>query len=438
MTIPSGAEALDSSSPTVKVPLNKCVDWQGFTYTAQGWHYLCETIKEYKKKPKIQYRNSILYKYYSLYQPKSMFECLMCEDAYDPLNGDGPWVPLPWGMGHRRVLEEGNQHYGPNTNTFIRKEFKRLIYVYEKMKVEGYQPTQYHDGFIKGYFLKKGKDYRFLITGGQHRIAALSLLGYDSILARIPPRRKRIINLDDMMEWEQVVNGNYPPEVASHVFLMYFEANGREKAFLYGLANMNESNYFLRGNRFVYQDIWVKGKLVKKGLRECVNRYEKIKEKMMEWDDPFTVLDLGANNGYFSFRIAEDFKVPVTMIEEKKEARKIYDMNENPYVTLMNRRVDIEELKELCKEKKFDVVLALSVLHHFDNYEEVIDVLFAHSEHLFIESSAQEEAKGGYRNYTVKGINDLLMGKHPEILAYTDNIRGLGKRPLMYFNNQKG
>lgn len=437
MTIPSGMEALDSSSPTVEVALDKCVDWQGFTYTSKGWHYLCETIKEYRKKPKIMYRHSILYKYYSLYQPKSMFECLMCEDAYDPVNGDGPWVPLPWGMGHRRVLEEGNQHYGPNSKTFIRKEFKRLIHVYEKLKAEGYQPTQNHDGFVKGYFLKKGNDYRFLITGGQHRIAAMATLGYESILARIPPRRKRVIDLEDREEWDQVVNGTYSPELASHVFHMYFESNGREKAFLYGLIDINERKYFLKGNRFVYQDIWVKGKLVKKGQRECTNRYEKIKEKMKEWDDTFTVLDLGANNGYFSYRIAEDFNVPVTMIEEKKEARKIYDMNENPYVTLVNSRVDVKELKKLCKEKKFDVVLALSVLHHFDNYEEVIDVLFAHSKHLFIEYSAKEEAVGGFRNHTVEGINNLLQTKSPETLTYTGNIRGLGKRPLMYFNNQK-
>ncbi|CDQ20641.1 methyltransferase domain-containing protein [Halobacillus karajensis] len=438
MTIPTGVEALDSTSPTVMVPLDKCVDWQGFTYTAKGWHYLCETIKEYRKKPKITYRHSILYQYYSLYQPKSMFECLMCEDAYDPVNSDGPWVPLPWGMGHRRVPEEGNQHYGPNTKTFIRKEFKRLVHIYEKLKEEGYQPTHHHDGFIKGHFLKKGRDYRFLITGGQHRIAALAMLGYESILARIPPRRKRVIDLEDMMGWDQVVNGNYPPEVATHVFHMYFDLNGREKASLYGLADMDEKKYFLRGNRFVYQDIWVKGKLVKKGQRECANRYEKVKEKMKEWDDRFTVLDLGANNGYFSYRIAEDFQVPVTMIEAKKEARKIYDRNENPHVTLINRRVDVKELKELCEKQKFGVVLALSVLHHFDNYEEVIDVLFAHSKHLFIESSALEEAEGGCRDHTVEGIHKLLQAKKPETLTYTDNIRGLGKRPLMYFNNQIG
>ncbi|MEC3885211.1 class I SAM-dependent methyltransferase [Halobacillus sp. HZG1] len=437
MTIPYGKDALISSSPTVQVPLNKCVDWQGFSYTEQGWHYLCETLKEYRKKPKMIYRDSFLFKYYSLYQPASMFECFMCGDAFNPIYQER-WVPLPWGMNHRRVQKEGSQHYGPNTKTFIRKEYKRLVHVYEKLKTEGYQPTQFHDGFIKGHFLKKGKDYRFLITGGQHRIAALSVLGSQSILARIPPKRKRVIDLDEIKEWEQVANGVYPLEVASHVFHMYFESNGREKASLYGLVESGETKYFIRGNRFVYQDLWVKGKLVKKGQRECANRYEKVKEKMKGWSDPFTVLDLGANNGYFSYRIAEDFKVPVTMIEEKKEARKIYDMNENPNVTLINRRVEVQELKELCKNKKFDVILALSVLHHFDNYEEVIEVLFAHSKHLFIESSALEEADGGCRSYTVKGINDLLQAKKPEILTYSDNIRGLGKRPLMYFNNDKG
>ncbi|MBN9654820.1 methyltransferase domain-containing protein [Halobacillus sp. GSS1] len=438
MEIPSGMNALSSSSPTVEVSIDKCVDWQGFSYTDEGWHYLCETIKEYKKKPKISYRHSTLFQYYSLYQPTSMFECLMCEDDYDPLILDDPWIPLPWGMGHRRVPGEGNQHYGPNTKTFIRKEFTRLIHVYKKLKAEGYQPTQYHDGFIKGYFLKKGMDYRFLITGGQHRIASLAVMGENLILARIPPRMKRVIDLNDIMEWDQVRMGNYSKETASHVFHMYFESTGRDKASLYGLTKTEGTKYFIGGNRFMYQDMWVKGKLIKKGQRECSNRYEKIKEILDGIDPSFTVLDLGANNGYFSFRIAEDFNVPVTMIEAKKEVRQIYDMNENSYVTLVNRRVDVEELEKLCKEKKFDVILALSVLHHFDNYEDIIDVLFAHSNHLFIEPSALEEANGGYGSNTVKGMNSLLQARKPVILTHTDNIRGLGKRPLMYFNNQKG
>ncbi|MGP4038667.1 class I SAM-dependent methyltransferase [Gracilibacillus sp. D59] len=185
----------------------------------------------------------------------------------------------------------------------------------------------------------------------------------------------------------------------------------------------------------MYQDIWVKGKVIQKGSRECENRYNKIKQELSKYNfnRPLNVLDLGANFGYFSFRIAEDFDAQVTMIESNKEIKKILKQNQNNNVKLINKHVSVSDLKNILTKEKFDVILALSVLHHFENYNEVIDTLFIASELQFIEASALEEAKGGYNSNRVKGIMKNLQARNPEILTYTNNIRNIGKRPLMLF-----
>ncbi|WP_077624236.1 class I SAM-dependent methyltransferase [Sediminibacillus massiliensis] len=185
----------------------------------------------------------------------------------------------------------------------------------------------------------------------------------------------------------------------------------------------------------MYQDIWVKGKVVQKGQRECENRYNKIKEQLTKYksDKPFTVLDLGANFGYFSFRIAEDFNAEVTMIESNKRINDIAKQNDNKKVKLINRHVSADELRKIIKQEKFDVILALSILHHFEEYNQVIDMLFEDPELVFIEASALEEAKGGYNADRVEGIWENLQSRNPEILTYTKNLRNLGERPLMLF-----
>ena len=75
-------------------------------------------------------------------------------------------------------------HFGPNTEEFGAGELKRLIPLYKIFKEQGYQPELFFDGYISGHFLIKGDDYRFIVTEGQHRVACLAALGYDTIRCR--------------------------------------------------------------------------------------------------------------------------------------------------------------------------------------------------------------------------------------------------------------
>ena len=66
----------------------------------------------------------------------------------------------------------------------------------------------------------------------------------------------------------------------------------------------------------IYQDVLIKGKVVKKGVRACADRYEAIQEVLRYLPRGFKALDIGASQGYFSFRMAEDFGARPVMIED--------------------------------------------------------------------------------------------------------------------------
>jgi 2-polyprenyl-3-methyl-5-hydroxy-6-metoxy-1,4-benzoquinol methylase len=190
----------------------------------------------------------------------------------------------------------------------------------------------------------------------------------------------------------------------------------------------------------VYQDAWVKGKRVAKGKRECEKRYLAIRKELRRLgysadraDRPISVLDIGAANGYFSFRLAEDFNANVTMIESSPGIVKWMKLNGNPRVRLIHRTVTARELDAMAKKNRYDVVLALSVLHHFPDFEKAIRAIFQLGDVVFVEPPAPEEAKGGYQGHRAEAILRLLRARPHRVLIRTPNLRGLGERPLMAF-----
>jgi hypothetical protein len=69
----------------------------------------------------------------------------------------------------------------------------------------------------------------------------------------------------------------------------------------YSFANVNFS--LLEGEQ--YQDILVNGENIKSGIRVCENRYQIIEEYILKnFKRPFTLLDLGSAQGYFSLKTA--------------------------------------------------------------------------------------------------------------------------------------
>jgi hypothetical protein len=116
-----------------------------------------------------------------------------------------------------------------------------------------------------------------------------------------------------------------------------------------------------------YQDSWKNGECEAGGVRECASRYQIVRRFCSGYQRPFSVCDIGANMCYFGIRLNEDFPECSVMAFEFDH----YDLRAKHLaesgadrVMLIDRKVslrDVEMLRTFCR---FDLVLALSVMHH--------------------------------------------------------------------------
>jgi hypothetical protein len=120
----------------------------------------------------------------------------------------------------------------------------------------------------------------------------------------------------------------------------------------------------------MYQDQWLNGALAKAGTRECAARYEIVRDFVAAryGNAPrLSVCDFGASHCYFSLRLAEDFpKCRVIAFEYRNvELREAWlAANKAERVTLIGKKLSLADVRNLGACARFDVVLALSVMHH--------------------------------------------------------------------------
>ncbi len=145
-----------------------------------------------------------------------------------------------------------------------------------------------------------------------------------------------------------------------------------------------------------YQDVWVKGKVMVQGYRECAERYELVAHFCSQYRRPFTVLDVGANLGYFGIRLAEQFpECRVVAVEGRPEIGSVLQENDNPRVIWLRRMLSLRDLWCLANVEAFDVVLALSVIHHLPAAPEAsLEVLPLIGDHLILELPYEDTACG--------------------------------------------
>jgi len=126
----------------------------------------------------------------------------------------------------------------------------------------------------------------------------------------------------------------------------------------------------------VYQDVIIQGRVVQQGVRLCNDRYEAIRKVLHSLPRSFKSLDIGASQGYFSFRMAQDFNARCTMMEDSYAIsghvwhtgdylRYLCEKNFHlANLTLLQKKVFASDLTNLKKLEEFDLVLAFSVIHH--------------------------------------------------------------------------
>lgn len=155
-----------------------------------------------------------------------------------------------------------------------------------------------------------------------------------------------------------------------------------------------------------YQDIWVNGKCIQKGKRDCENRYKIVhafcKNSFL---DSFTVLDIGANMCYFGLRLIEDFNATVIAFEfDQFEMRNaIINKNKTSRLMFLRRKLSIPDLQILAKISHFDLVLAMSVMHHLPgDHQEWLQILKLLGKNIIIEYALTDSTRSALRkNYII-------------------------------------
>lgn len=182
-----------------------------------------------------------------------------------------------------------------------------------------------------------------------------------------------------------------------------------------------------------YQTEWVRGSPRSAGVRECEHRYAVIREFCSQYTRPFTVLDIGANLGYFSLRLAEDFDCTVVAVEDlyADQLAGVLEANGNPRVVMLQRHVTIADLHALAEVEHFDVTLAMSVVHHIGPYEETLAALRCLGDHLLLELPVERNA---CNQHLVAGVRPPANGV---LLGWGDSHLTDARRPIYHVSTPK-
>jgi len=225
----------------------------GFSFSQSGWNPHTATLGQYQLLgDRIRYEDSILKEYYDLFQPRNSLETFQIDEGQGSLATQSfkEDFILPWYYGKPglSIHGEGWIFSGPVSIQMGTAELYRTIRVYDSIKEEGYLPGKYrrssrdfHEDHIHGYLLKKGKNYRFIIVGGNHRAAALSALGWNELPVTFIAGYPRVVDIQNIEEWPQVRKGNITISAAQEIFNCYFDSDGSETANRLGFGLLSAS-----------------------------------------------------------------------------------------------------------------------------------------------------------------------------------------------------
>lgn len=153
-----------------------------------------------------------------------------------------------------------------------------------------------------------------------------------------------------------------------------------------------------------YQDVYVKGTILEKASfteRFLETRFSIVHDVLKKQKGNFTMLDVGASQGYFSFKAADLYPNSLFIMLEgsnpaypliSKQLSSICEMNRSDNVIWLDSAIEQSKIETLATLEHFDVVLALNVLHWFPNdWKQILASLQKMSNTLIIETPPIDE-----------------------------------------------
>jgi len=194
-----------------------------------------------------------------------------------------------------------------------------------------------------------------------------------------------------------------------------------------------------------YQDIVINNITIRQGVRDCKNRYKALKPILDLYKRPISVLDLGASQGYFSFKIASEYDAVCVMVENGynntwKTNQQLFELcrlnTELDNIIFCQKRITVEELEQLARCEHFDVVLAFNIIHHFGSkWKRVADAVLSLGDNIIIETPSIDDKLLG-RSERVRGLNKYLVSHNGIIICEVPRHTNPSSKGKMYWVEQ--
>ena len=211
-----------------------------YSYATSGWHPFIMSLREDIIAGDGRYAGSRLESYLTAYQPTIRREVLLegqPEATGELLRREPRDAQLPW---LRFVGQKGSAHeggvasFGPTSPAVGQEHLQRLQGAYQSVRTHGYLPQAFPGGYIRGYLISMGDEYRFIVRGGHHRMAALSVVAKDSgvsgyLEVAFDPLLPPVVRIEDASRWPGVVSGAISEHWSRVLAQRYFTENGWEK-----------------------------------------------------------------------------------------------------------------------------------------------------------------------------------------------------------------
>lgn len=226
------------------VDLDRIVNRAGFGYGESGWHPFVAALREHLDDPELPYQQTVLRAFYDRFQPRTVHD-LLFDDRAEPRRVLATWPAIeplvdvwPVTAAHVRDTTERaagstfphSQYRGPTSELFGATHLRRIVETYESFRRDGYRPDLH--GFASGYFLTAGRDYRFVLGHGNHRVAALSVLGERKVAVTLREAHPPVVDAQQVQRWTRDHGGLLELAEARAAFhqLLYGDSVRRARA----------------------------------------------------------------------------------------------------------------------------------------------------------------------------------------------------------------
>jgi len=183
-----------------------------------------------------------------------------------------------------------------------------------------------------------------------------------------------------------------------------------------------------------YQDIIINGKVVKKASgnhSDNETRYNIIQTILNKYSRPFDMLDIGASQGYYSLRTANEYDSVCVMIDGNNPE---YPLIGKQLLDICKANTSLKNIILLNKKVMPEDLQKLSECEYWFGYrwKEVCDAIFNMGDNIIIETPPQEDFASAEANAIRKSIEEYLIFRNAKILGKVPRHTSNDKMSTIY------